>query len=91
MIYFISYDISDQKRLQKVAKILENFGIRIQFSFFECEMQREQLDDLKHRVLEIMNKKEDSFLIYPLCEDCTAKAKSLGKGNIFIPATFQIL
>lgn len=54
-------------------------------------MQREQLDDLKHRVLEIMNKKEDSFLIYPLCEDCTAKAKSLGKGNIFIPATFQIL
>lgn len=91
MIYFISYDIANQKRLRKVAKTLENFGIRIQFSFFECEMKKEQLEDLRNRILEIMDKKEDSLLIYPLCQDCAAKTTSLGKGSIFIPQTFQIL
>lgn len=91
MIYFISYDITNQKRLRKTAKILENFGIRIQFSFFECEMQKEQLEDLKTQLLKIMNQKEDSLLIYPICSDCAAKAISLGKGNIFIPQSFQII
>lgn len=91
MIYFISYDIANQKRLRRVAKTLENFGIRIQFSFFECEMQKEQLEDLRNRILEIMDKKEDSLLIYPLCQDCVLKTTSLGKGSIFIPQTYQIL
>lgn len=91
MIYFISYDIANPKRLVKVAKTLENFGIRIQFSFFECEMQKEQLEDLRSRILEIMDKKEDSLLIYPLCQDCASKTTAVGKGNIFIPQTFQIL
>lgn len=91
MIYFISYDIANQKRLHKVAKTLENFGIRIQFSFFECEMPKEKLDELKSALLKIIDKKEDSLLIYPLCEDCASKTTSLGKGDIFIPLTYQIL
>lgn len=91
MIYFISYDIANPKRLHKVAKTLENFGIRIQFSFFECEMQKEQLEDLRNQILEIMDKKEDSLLIYPICQDCASKTTSLGKGSIFIPQTYQIL
>lgn len=91
MIYFISYDIADQKRLHKVAKTLENFGIRIQFSFFECEMEKAQLDELKSSLLKILDKKEDSLRIYPLCQDCAAKTTSLGKGDIFIPKTFEIL
>ena len=45
MIYFISYDVSNPKRLNKVAKTLENFGIRIQFSFFECEMEKELISN----------------------------------------------
>ncbi len=91
MIYFISYDIANRKRLVRVAKTLENFGIRIQYSFFECEMPKTQLDELKSRLLEIMDKKEDSLLVYPLCQDCAAKTTVVGKGNIFIPQTFQIL
>ena len=44
--YIVSYDISDPKRLRKVAKILEGYGSRIQFSVFECP-----LDELKHASL----------------------------------------
>lgn len=91
MIYFISYDIANPKRLNKISKTLENFGIRIQYSFFECEMKKEQLDELKCRLFEILNKKEDSLLIYPICEDCSRKTSAIGNGSIFIPQSFQIL
>lgn len=91
MIYFISYDVAHSKRLAKVAKVLENFGIRIQFSFFECEMEAARLEELKSALLEVLDKKEDSLMIYPLCQDCMAKTSSLGKGSVFIPKTFEIL
>jgi CRISPR-associated protein Cas2 len=90
-MYFISYDIANPKRLVKVAKTLENFGIRIQYSFFECEMEKNQLEELKRQLLELIDKKEDSLRIYPLCEDCLKRTSSIGEGNIFVPQTFQIL
>ncbi len=91
MIYFICYDVANPKRLCKVAKTLENFGIRIQYSFFECEMEKNQLEELKNSLLEIIDEKEDSLRIYPLCEDCLKNVSSIGDGNIFVPQTFLIL
>ena len=91
MIYFISYDIANPKRLVKVAKTLENYGLRVQYSFFECEMEQKQLDNLKHDLLKILNKKDDSLRIYPLCEECTKKTISCGNGDIYIPTNFMIL
>jgi len=91
MMYFISYDITNPKRLVKVAKTLENFGIRIQFSFFECEMEKQEMEILRNSLLDLMNMKEDSLRVYPLCEDCLKKTSSMGKGNIFVPQNFQIL
>ncbi len=91
MIYFVSYDVANPKRLRRVAKTLENFGIRIQFSFFECEMESSQIEELKKSLLNILDLEEDSLLIYPLCQDCAARTTTLGKGNIFIPKTFEIL
>ena len=63
MIYFISYDIADSKRRREVSKILENFGIRIQYSFFECEMEKSQLKKLKNEILKIIQKKEKRRLV----------------------------
>ncbi len=91
MMYFISYDIASPKRLVKVAKTLENFGIRVQYSFFECEMEKGQLEELKRQMLELIDKKEDSLRISPLCEDCLKRTSSIGEGNIFVPQSFQIL
>ena len=57
----------------------------------ERKVTKEQLEELKSALLKIINKKEDSLRIYPLCQDCAAKTTSLGNGNIFIPKTFEIL
>ena len=91
MIYFISYDVANPKRLVKVSKTLENYGIRIQYSFFECELQKQTLEELKGALLAIIDKSEDSLLIYPLCEDCVKKTQGLGTGDIFVPQSYQIL
>jgi CRISPR-associated protein Cas2 len=90
-MYFISYDIANPKRLIKVAKKLENFGIRIQYSFFECEMEKNQLELLKQSLLEIIDIKHDSLRIYPLCENCLKTVSTVGEGEIFVPQSFQIL
>lgn len=91
MVYFVSYDITVPKRLAKIAKILSNFGLRVQYSFFECEMEKQKMELLKTQILENMDLEEDSLRIYPLCEDCLKKTSSIGNGNIFIPTNFQIL
>lgn len=41
-LYLIIYDITDNKRRRKVSKILEKYGIRIQFSAFECELNEQK-------------------------------------------------
>lgn len=91
MIYFISYDITDSKRRREVSKILENFGIRIQYSFFQCEMDQSQLEKLKNEILKIIHKREDSLRIYSLCQDCNKKVVLCGNGEIYILQSFYIL
>ncbi len=91
MIYFVAYDITDKKRLPKVSKILSNYGIRIQFSFFECELKKSQMEQLKKDLLAIIDKKKDSLNIYPLCTDCVKQVQSIGTGALFIPQSFEIL
>lgn len=91
MMYFICYDITEPKRLHSVAKTLENFGLRVQYSFFQCEMNHNIMEDLRDKLLMIINPQEDSLMIYPICEDCLKKTDNIGKGNVFVPMTYQIL
>ena len=91
MIYFVTYDISNPKRLSKVSKMLENFGFRVQYSFFECEMEKSKMTEIKAALLDVINLKEDSLKIYPLCSDCLKNVSSVGNGSVFIPQTFMIL
>src|SRR6266511_1773180 len=42
MLYVISYDISVDRRRARVAKLLEGFGQRVQYSVFECDLTESQ-------------------------------------------------
>ncbi len=76
--YVISYDISDSKRLQKVAKIMEDFGQRVLYSVFECNLTPGELLRLKGVVEPLLDPLEDKVLYYSLCKKCTAKTQLLG-------------
>ena len=37
-MYVVSYDISSDRLRNKVARTLEGYGTRIQYSVFECKL-----------------------------------------------------
>jgi len=39
----IAYDITDDKRRRKLAKFLEGYGDRVQYSVFEARLNKRQL------------------------------------------------
>ena len=69
MLVLVTYDISvltakGRKRLRQVAKICLNYGIRVQNSVFECEVDPSQWVLLKNELLSIYNPLEDSLRFY---------------------------
>jgi CRISPR-associated protein Cas2 len=64
--YLVSYDICHPKRLRRVAKAMEGFGTRIQFSVFECPLDDTRLQKLKAALHPLMNLEEDQVLFVSL-------------------------
>lgn len=65
-VYLVCYDISDPKRLRKVHKITEDYGLRLQYSVYQCELSRMALIGLKANLGEIINHREDQVLFVRL-------------------------
>lgn len=64
--YLVSYDICHPKRLRRVAKAMESYGTRIQFSVFECALDEMRLNRLKAALQPLMNHEEDQVLFVSL-------------------------
>jgi CRISPR-associated protein Cas2 len=78
MIHLITYDIDVDKEREKVSKLLENYGVRVQESVFECNLTpadyKELVDGISKLISETAN-----IRIYPLCKECYAKAVGFGE------------
>ena len=61
--YLVSYDICNPKRLRKVARALEGFGVRLQYSVFECPLDAMRLAKLKAELHDLLNHDEDQVLV----------------------------
>ena len=64
MYYILTYDITSPKRLPKALKLCRRFLNHVQNSVFEGELTTAQMDGLETSIKKIINKKEDSVLIY---------------------------
>lgn len=65
----VTYDVSTMdgrgaKRLRRVAKTCQNYGIRAQKSVFECNVAPDQWEELKHKLLKEFDPDEDSLRFY---------------------------
>jgi len=61
--YLVCYDISDPRRLRRVAQACEGFGIRFQFSVFECLLDGLGKQRLHSRLSDIINHDVDQVLL----------------------------
>jgi CRISPR-associated protein Cas2 len=91
MFYSICYDIKDDRRRVQVAKVLADFGERVQFSVFEANLGPEELTQLIGRVSQILNPQEDNLRLYPLCAACKSRIEILGQGTVTQDLDFIIL
>lgn len=79
MFIIASYDISDNRRRTSVAKILEGFGVRVQYSVFECDLSARQLERLEGLLWRVIKPEEgDDVRLYFLCQGCLPKRMRLG-------------
>lgn len=90
MLYIVSYDISDPKRLRKVFNTLKDFGVSVQYSVFECDLTLREVKDMVSLLSELIDLKEDSLLVYPVCRDCRQKVKLSGQGRIWIDQKYWV-
>lgn len=71
--YVVTYDIGDDKRRNKVVKLMESIGTRMNYSVFECMLTDLQYQDMCKRLARVIVKREDWVNIYPLCTECYAR------------------
>ncbi len=83
-LYLISYDISDDKRRNKVSEFLENYGNRVQKSVFECYIDEKTYIHIYVTLQKLIDKKSDSVRIYPLYKLTINAMEVIGNGKIFV-------
>jgi len=82
MFIVVTYDIIDDKRRTRVAKTMEDYGTRVQYSVFECILEEEHLTEMFDTLKSHINHEEDSIRFYILCKGCITSVKMLGKGEL---------
>ena len=69
----VAYDIADDKRRLRIVKVLEKYGVRVNFSVFECLLTESQYLKIQQLLEDKMKEKEDRIIFYPVCVNCFTK------------------
>ena len=87
MLRVIAYDISDPRRLRRVAKVCEAFGARVQLSVFECWLDGDRFDQLVASLREVISPSQDQIVLYTLDAQAAKRRTSLGARATFTERT----
>lgn len=77
--YVIAYDIPDDARRVKLARLLDGYGDRVQYSVFEALVEENDLPELKERVAGLIDPKTDRVRMYFICGACATKIEDIGQ------------
>jgi CRISPR-associated protein Cas2 len=76
--HLLAYDVRDERRLRRVAHVLEGYGQRLQYSVFRCKLSPRQLERLRWELSREMTA-NDSLLVVPLCGGCATRLVAHGE------------
>lgn len=69
----VAYDIREDLKRERVSKILEKYGTRVNFSVFECMFTDAQLQQAQEKIMKQVDKRCDAVIYYPICVNCYTK------------------
>ena len=80
--YLITYDVSDDKRRNKVFQTLQDNGDHVQFSVFLCELNACEMAQVNGDLGKIINHRQDQVIVLDLGKaehDLTSLLRCIGK------------
>jgi CRISPR-associated protein Cas2 len=83
MLVLITYDVNitsigGKRRLRKIAKTCLDYGMRVQHSVFECEVDPDRFVKLKNELVNIYDPESDSLRFYFLGKRGRQKVEHVG-------------
>jgi len=86
VLVLVTYDVRTEtrpgrRRLRRVAKICEDFGVRVQKSVFECLVDGAGVVELRARLISTIEPTEDSLRFYFLDRAAQARIEHHGAGK----------
>lgn len=83
MLVLVTYDVATtsaagRARLRRVAKALQNRGVRVQMSVFECEIDPAQWTVLRAELERLVDPTTDSLRFYFLGADARRRVEHFG-------------
>ncbi len=83
MMVLVTYDVrtdskEGRRRLRHVARACEDWGQRVQFSVFECDLDPAQWTALRARLIAAINPETDSLRFYMLGREWRRRVEHVG-------------
>ncbi len=90
MLVVVCYDVSTTdaegpRRLRRVAKTCKDYGQRVQFSIFECEVDPAKWAFLRQRLIDEIDPKVDSLKFYFLGSNWKRRIEQIGAKKSYDP------
>ena len=90
MLMLVTYDVATgdgagRRRLRRVARLCQDFGQRVQYSVFECQVDAAQWTTLRARLLSEIDEKADSLRFYRLGANWRGRVEHVGAKASYDP------
>ena len=78
-------DAAGKRRLRRVARLCQDFGQRVQYSVFECQLDAAQWTMLHARLVAEIDEKSDSLRFYRLGANWRSRVEHIGTKASYDP------
>ncbi len=82
MFVVVAYDVVDNKRRNRVMKLLKGHGQHVQKSVFECHLEEPKIRRLAAKLGELIDESEDTVRMYVSPRRALRQVLALGVGEV---------
>lgn len=80
--YLVVYDITNNKRRNRVHKLLLGYGTPVQYSVFECLITTDEKKELEKKIRKRIKPQLDHVRFYRICGACQKEISIMGRSEV---------
>jgi len=82
MRMLVAFDIATNGRRRRVTRVLREFGVRVQKSAFEVEVEAADLAEMERRLRPLVDARQDRLAVYPIDRSGQRRVLWMGAGPL---------